>query len=164
MVPRRLPRSCCWTAPPGGVCRADPLLLAWSVLCCPAGHGSITRRTGAPCIHYYNKRLPCPVQRPVWRWYLVSVEVQRLTVCPSAWRNWRVSGLRGCCIVCAGMGQINGNALVKPCALFCSLCGITLHGLHKTCCKRLYVACTPPGKNKSHAPCRCKAKEKPGHF
>ena len=32
------------------------------------------------------------------------------------------SGLCGCCIVCAGMGQINGNAPVKPCALFCSVC------------------------------------------
>lgn len=113
MVPRRLPRSCCWTAPPGGVCRADPLLLAWSVLCCPAGHGSITGRTGAPCIHYYNKRLPCPVQRPVWRWYLVSVEALRLTVCPPAWHRWCIGGLCGCCIVCTGIGQINGNAAVK---------------------------------------------------
>lgn len=25
MVPRRPPRPCCLTAPPGGVCRADPV-------------------------------------------------------------------------------------------------------------------------------------------
>lgn len=25
MVPRRPPRPCCWTAPPGGWCRADPV-------------------------------------------------------------------------------------------------------------------------------------------
>lgn len=23
-----------------------------------------------PYIHYYNRRLCCPVQRPAWRWYL----------------------------------------------------------------------------------------------
>nr|DAT70986.1 MAG TPA: hypothetical protein [Caudoviricetes sp.] len=26
MVPRRPPRPCCWIAPPGGGCRADPVL------------------------------------------------------------------------------------------------------------------------------------------
>lgn len=86
---------------------------AFLLLDCPAGHGSITGRTGAPCIHYYNKRLPCPVQRPVWRWYLVSVEALRLTVCPPAWHRWCIGGLCGCCIVCTGIGQINGNAAVK---------------------------------------------------
>ena len=25
MVPRRPPRSCCWTAPPVGACQADPV-------------------------------------------------------------------------------------------------------------------------------------------
>ena len=25
MVPRRPPCPCCWTAPPGGVCQADPV-------------------------------------------------------------------------------------------------------------------------------------------
>ena len=77
-----------------------------------------------PYIPYYNRRLPCPVQRPVWRRYLVSVEVLRLMVCPPAWRRRCIVGLCGCCIVCAGMGQINGNASVKPCALFCGVGGI----------------------------------------
>lgn len=67
MVPRRPPHSCYWTAPPGGVCKADPL---------------------HPYIPYYNRRLPCSVQRSAWRWYLVSEEVQRLTVCPPMWRRW----------------------------------------------------------------------------
>ena len=71
-----------------------------------------------PYIHYYNRRLCCPVQRPAWRWYLVSVETQRLTVCPPARSRRCIAGLCGCCIVCAGMGQINGNAPVKPCKQF----------------------------------------------
>lgn len=45
-------------------------------------------------------------------------------VCPPAWRMRYIVGLCGCCIVCAGMGQINGNAPVKPYALFCDVGGI----------------------------------------
>nr|DAL31084.1 MAG TPA_asm: hypothetical protein [Caudoviricetes sp.] len=62
---------------------------------------------------------------PVRRWYLVSVEVLRLTVCHPAWRRQCISGLRGCCIVCAGMAQINGNVAVKPCKRFWRCGGIT---------------------------------------
>lgn len=77
--------------------------------------------TGAqlhPYIPYYNKGRPCPVQCPVLRRYLVSVQVLRLRVCPPAWRSWRIGGLFGGCIVCAGMGQINGNTAAKPCKRF----------------------------------------------
>ncbi len=59
MVPRRPPRSCCWTDPLGVALAsnpqtvgADPAGFAWSVVCCTVLHGSIT---GAhPYIHYYN--------------------------------------------------------------------------------------------------------------
>nr|DAZ45127.1 MAG TPA: hypothetical protein [Caudoviricetes sp.] len=75
-----------------------------------------------PYIPYYNRRLPCPVQRPVWRRYLVSVEVLRLMVCPLVWCKRCIGGLCDCCIVCVGIGQINGNAAVKACMwLYCSL-------------------------------------------
>lgn len=47
------------------------------------------------------------------------------------------SGLCGCCIVCAGMGQINGNDPVKPCALFCSVCDNN----RMDCTKRAVNAC-----------------------
>ena len=47
------------------------------------------------------------------------------------------------------MGQISGKAAVKPCALFCGMCG-KLHLRCKTHCKRLYVAAA--GQNKSPAP------------
>lgn len=36
-----------------------------------------------------------------------------MTVCPPAWHRWCIGGLCGCCIVCTGIGQINGNAAVK---------------------------------------------------
>ena len=70
------------------------------------------------------KRLSCPVQCPAWRWCLVSVEVRRLTVCPPAWRKWCIGSLCIRCIACAGIGQINGNAPVKPCKRFWRLGGI----------------------------------------
>lgn len=95
---------------------ADLLPLAWSALCWTAGHRSIT---GAhPYIPYYNKRLPCSVQRPAWRWFWYTLEVLRLTVCPQAWHRRCIVSLCGCCIVCAGMGKINRNAAVKPCKRF----------------------------------------------
>lgn len=68
MVPRRPPRPCCWTAPPGGWCQApgapgaalasdphtvgaEPAVLAWSAVCCTVWHGSITGGNGA---HLYT--------------------------------------------------------------------------------------------------------------
>ena len=77
-----------------------------------------------PYIPYYNRRLPCPVQRPACRWCLVSVRVLRLTVCLPALRGRYIGGLYICCIVCSGMGQINGNAAVKPCKRFWRFCRI----------------------------------------
>lgn len=66
MVPRRLLLDCPLHRMQAGC--TNPLPLAWSVLCCIAGHGSITGTR--PYIPYYNRRLPCPVQRPVWQRYL----------------------------------------------------------------------------------------------
>ena len=105
MVPRRPPRPCCWTAPPGGGYRADPVLggdadplagapgaalasdpqtvgadpagLAWSAMCCTVWHGSITEAHRCALI------------------YLIII-----------------GGLCGCCIAFVGIGQINGNATV----------------------------------------------------
>lgn len=126
MVPRRPLCSCRWTVPPGGVCAltADRCQI-------------VSRRAGTVCdvlhrliwiynryaplhpyIPYYNRRLPCPVQRPACRWCLVSVRVLRLTVCLPALRGRYIGGLYICCIVCSGMGQINGNAAAKPCKRF----------------------------------------------
>ena len=98
--------------------------------------------TGAqlhPYIPYYNRGRPCPVQCPVLRRYLVSVQVLRLRVCPPAWRSWRIGGLFGGCIVCAGMGQINGNAAVKLYKRFWCFGRIILHGRQKGRCKGLCV-------------------------
>nr|DAR04194.1 MAG TPA: hypothetical protein [Caudoviricetes sp.] len=69
-------------------------------------------------IPYYNRRLRWPVQRPARRWYPVSVGMLRLMVCPPAWRSRCIGSLCICCIVCAGIGQISGNATVKPCKRF----------------------------------------------
>lgn len=102
-----------------------------------------------PYIHYYNRRLCWLTQRPACRRYLVSVEVQRLTVCPPTWRSWRIVGLCGCCILCAGIWQINRNSAVKPCKRFWRFDRINLHGRQKSRCKRLCVANTPPGKRKA---------------
>lgn len=77
-----------------------------------------------PYIPYYNRRLPCPVQRPVWRRYLVSVDVLRLMVCPLVWCKRCIGGLCDCCIVCVGIWRINGNASVKPCKRFWRCGGI----------------------------------------
>ena len=75
-----------------------------------------------------------------------------MTVCPPTCRRRCIGRLCGCCIVCAGIGQINGNTAVKPCKLFWRSGGIKLHGRQKSRCKRLCVADTPPGKKKSPAP------------
>lgn len=47
------------------------------------------------------------------------------------------------------MGQISGKAAVKPCALFCGMCGIVLHERRKTRCKRLYMDALQQGKIKA---------------
>ena len=60
----------------------------------------------------------CPVQRPAWRWYLVSVEALRVAVCPPAWRRWYIGGLCICCAVCAVIGQIGGKGPARPCKRF----------------------------------------------
>lgn len=91
-------------------------------------------------IPYYNRRLCRPAQRPAWRWYLVSVEALHLTVCPPAWNRLCIGGLCGCCIVCAGVGQISGNAAVKPCKRFWRCVCINCKGERKTvvnACERL---------------------------
>lgn len=91
--------------------------LAWFAICRTVWHGSITGTH--PYIYLIIiGRLPCPVQRPAWRWYLVSVEVLRLMVCPLVWCRRCIGGLCGCYIVCAGMMQINEKAPVKPCKRF----------------------------------------------
>lgn len=64
---------------------------------------------------------------------------------PSSGVQVRIGGLCGCCIAFVGIGQINGNATVKP-------------------CKGLYAAVLQFGKIKALHRVRCKAKEKPGHF
>ena len=65
--------------------------------------------------------------------------------------------------ICGGrMGQITGKAPVKPCALFCCVGGITLHGWHKTHCKRLRVAVLQQGKIKAlHPPADARQKKSP---
>lgn len=153
MVPRRPPCPCRWTVPPP---------LAWSALCCTAWHRSTTGAHRCTLIYIIIVGgHVAPVQRPAWRWYLVLVEVQHLTVCPPALRSRCIGGLCGCCIACAGIEQINGNATVNPCKRFLCCGGIKLHGRNKSRCKHLCVSYTPSGKKKSPAPCRCKAKEKP---
>lgn len=47
-------------------------------------------------------------------------------VCPPAWRRRCIGGLCSFCIVCAGMGKINGKAAAKPCKWFW-LCGSILN-------------------------------------
>lgn len=116
VVPRRPPCPCRWTVPPP---------LAWSALCCTAWHRSTTGAHRCTLIYIIIVGgHVAPVQRPAWRWYLVLVEVQHLTVCPPACRRRCIGGLCVCCIVCAGMGRINGNATVKPCKRFWCCGGI----------------------------------------
>ena len=43
---------------------------------------------------------------------------------PSSGVQVRIGGLCGCCIAFVGIGQINGNAAVKPCERFCRCGGI----------------------------------------
>ena len=45
--------------------------------------------------------------------------------------------------------KTSGKAPVKPCALFCGVGGINLHGQRKTRCKRLYGAVLWQGKIKA---------------
>jgi hypothetical protein len=61
-------------------------------------------------------------------------------VCPPARRRWCISGLCGCRIVCAEIGQINGKAPVKPCKRFWRCDGINCIDGRKTAvndCKKL---------------------------
>lgn len=129
MVPRRPPRPDCWTSPPGAALAsdphtagADPAGLAWSVMCCTVWHGSIT---GAyPYIPYYNRRLCWPVQRPAWRWYLVSVRGVPVRVrAPTCRRRYYICLYRSSIFGCR-MVQTAGKAPVKPCALFYGVGGI----------------------------------------
>nr|DAZ64129.1 MAG TPA: hypothetical protein [Caudoviricetes sp.] len=85
-------------------------------------------------------------------------------VCPPAWRRLCIGGLCNCCIACAGMGQINGNAAVKPCKRFWRLGGINLHGRQKSRCKCLHGAVLHLGKNKSPAPQQMQGKRKARPF
>lgn len=102
---------------------ADPAGLAWSALCCTAWHRSTTGAHRCTLIYIIIAGgHVAPVQRPAWRWYLVLVEVQHLTVCPPALRGRCIGGLCDCCIACAGMGKISGNAAAKLCKRFW-LCG-----------------------------------------
>lgn len=123
MVPRRPPRPCYWTAPPGGVyaLTADRRQIAsrWA---------GMDPRQGAhlhPYIHYYNRAavLPCTASG-VAVVSLVSVEGRRLTVCPPTCRRQRY--IRFCLsgIVGGRMGQIAGKAPANPCALFYGVGGI----------------------------------------
>ena len=104
-VPRRQPHPCCWTAPPGGGC--DLTADRCQVASRRAWEASRPRRAD-------------PVQ----------VETLRLMVCPPTWRRWCICGLCGCCIVRAGIGQINGNATAKPCKRFwCLYCINCMDGI-----------------------------------
>ena len=58
------------------------------------------------------------------------------------------------------MGQIAGKAPVKPCAPFCSVGGIILHGRDKGRYKCLCVAHAPPGKTKALHPQQMQGKRK----
>lgn len=138
---------------------ADPLPLAWSALCRTVWHESIT---GTHPYIYLIIIGGCPAlySVPVRRWCLVSVEVQRLTVCPPACRRRCIGGLCVCCIVCAGIWQINRNSAVKPCKRFWRFDRINLHGRQKSRCKRLCVANTPPGKIKALHPQQVQGKRK----
>lgn len=126
MVPRRPPRRCCWTArrvegTPWLLtgARSQVAGLAWSAMCCTVWHGSTAGAHLCTLIYFiiigrcadlYSVRSGGGI------WYVL--EVLRLTVCPPAWRRLCIGGLRICCIVCAGIAQINGNATVKPCKRF----------------------------------------------
>lgn len=61
------------------------------------------------------------------------------------------------------MWQISEKATVKPCVLFCDVGDITAL-TEQNALQTLVCGCIATGQNKSPAPCRCKAKEKPGHF
>lgn len=103
---------------------ADPTGLAWSVICCTVWHGSITWAHRYTLIYLIIiGRLRWTAQRPACRWYLVLARVQCLTVCPPTCHRRCTGSLCICCIVCAGIGQINRNAPVKPCKRFlCFVC------------------------------------------
>lgn len=88
-----------------------------------------------------------------------------MTVCPPACRRRCIGGLCVCCIVCAGIWQINRNSAVKPCKRFWRFDRINLHGRQKSRCKRLRVADTLPGKRKALHPQQMQGKRKtpPGY-
>ena len=130
MVPRRPPRRCCWTAPPGEGCRADPVQVETltsqqvrraGMVCDVLRRLAWTHNRARSCTLIYLIIIGgcaklCSVQRGGCIW--VSVEVLHLTVCPPAWRRRHIGGLCGCCIVWAGIGQINEKPPVKPCKQF----------------------------------------------
>lgn len=92
---------------------------------------------------------------------LVSVEVQRLTVCPPARRVWCIVCLCICCIVCFGVGQINGNAPVKLCKRFWCFGGIAAFMVQKLL---QTLVCSRYAAGQKEKPCtlsRCKAKKSP---
>lgn len=118
MVPLRPPPSCCWQVLTA--CQHLPAIRRRQELIPPVWHG--LRYVAPSYIHYYNRRsvLTCTASgRGVGIWYML--EVLRLMVCPPVWRSRCIVGLCSYCIVYAGMGQINGNTHVKPCALFCGV-------------------------------------------
>lgn len=95
--------------------------------------------------------------------YLIIIGRLRWPVQRPAWRRWCIGGLCVCCIVCAGMGQIDGNAPVKPCKRFWRFgCIKCMDGIKAAvnACMGLYCS---KAKQKPCTLSRCKAKEKPRH-
>lgn len=77
--PPMVPRSCCWTAPPGTALASDPHTAGVD----PAAAGMV-----CPLIYLIiigGCADLCSV--PAWRWYLVSVEGVRARVCAPAWHR-----------------------------------------------------------------------------
>lgn len=61
-----------------------------------------------------------------------------------------IGGLCICCIAFVGIGQINGNATVKPCALFCDVGGSCMDNTKRAV--NACMGCIAAGQNKSPAP------------
>lgn len=103
-----------------------------------------------PYIPYYNRRsvLTCTAPGVVVSIWVCAGGAAALRYAPT-WGSRYYSRLCRSGIYSGRIGQISGNTTVKPCALFCGVGDITLHGWNKTLCKRLYGAIFWQGKIKA---------------